>query len=222
MKKITILILLISITFTISSKSAGTGLSLFVPESLYRYGDGSISMEQSLEFNLGLGEIFSIPMGVTYNTNYGLMVEEPGADHAWFYSDSIMPYIMLKAHIPIGPLYFEAFGGGAVNYNVTLRPLEGNIERDLSTSAGQAVLEDRTLDYDKTFGFGYLVGGSVGVKIGKISIDFSAQYRNIWHDLNIKAKYSDFSRVSPEEEFNSDTTLMMRGISIGIGGSFQF
>ncbi|MGL1893045.1 MAG: hypothetical protein OCD02_15530 [Spirochaetaceae bacterium] len=224
MKKIMITsFLLIFISVLAWSQSAGTGFSVFVPESLYLLGDGSVSMEQSLEFELGLGSVFSLPIGVTYNTNYGLMVDdEAEAEHPWFYSDSIMPYVMLKAHIPIGPLYIEAFAGGAVNYNLTLRPIEGNIEKDLSTTDSQAVFEDDSLEYENSVGYGYLAGGSIGVKIGDISVDVSVTYRNIWHQLNLVGEYSSISQVDSGLEYESDAELMMRGLSIGLGGSFSF
>ena len=104
--------------------------------TMYLYGEGSVSLEQSLEFALGITDNISLPIGVTYNTNYGLTVEGESNEHLpWFYSDSLMPYIALKVHIPLDPLYLELFGGAAGNYNFTLRALEGNIERDLSTNS---------------------------------------------------------------------------------------
>lgn len=224
MKKYLLVLLFCYISTTnLFSMSAGTGFSVFVPESLYLYGDGSVSMEQSLQFSLGLTDIISLPIGVTYNTNYGLMVNnEPDVSGAWFYSDSIMPYIMVKAHIPVGKLYFEFFGGGAVNYNFTLRPLEGNIEADLSNGSGQAVILDDSLEFEKSVGFGYLAGGSIGVTFGDISVDISVQYRSIWHKLNFSGEFHPSSAVSPGQKFESDANLIMRGLSIGLGGSFKF
>lgn len=224
LKKITILILFSLFCATHGfSMSAGTGFSVFVPESLYLYGDGSVSMEQSLQFSLGLTDIISVPIGVTYNTNYGLMVNnEPDVSGAWFYSDSIMPYILVKAHIPVGKVYFEFFGGGAVNYNFTLRPLEGNIEEDLSVGGNQAVILDDSLEFEKSVGFGYLAGGSIGVTFGDISVDITVQYRSIWHKLNFSGEFHPASGVSPGQKFESDANLIMRGLSIGLGGSFKF
>ena len=102
MKKICVLLIMIlSISLSVNAMEAGTGISVFVPESLYTYGEGSVSLEQSLEFALGLGEYLSIPVGFTYNTNYGLMVDgEDEADSPWFYTDSILPYAMLKPMSP--------------------------------------------------------------------------------------------------------------------------
>lgn len=200
----------------------GTGISVYVPESLYKAKLGSVSLEQSLEFDLKLGNILSIPMGVNYNTNYGLMVK--GVDQAedpWFYSDALMPYVMLKAHIPVGPLFFEVFGGTGINWNITLRAMEGNMESNLSTTGSQAVFSDGTLDFDNKLGFGFLAGGAIGFTHDKISVNISGLYRYFQHDLNLSATYSDFSQVSPGEVYNPGDTLklIVSGISIGIGGS---
>lgn len=224
MKKIVIIfIFLLAVTIPGWGQSAGTGFSVFVPESLYKYGDGSVSMEQSLEFSFGLSGILSLPVGVTYNTNYGLMVDGASdVETPWFYSDSLMPYVMLKAHVPLGIMYVEAFGGIATNYNLTLRPIEGNIEKDLSSGSNQAVLDDDSIEYENSIGIGYVAGGSLGVKIGKISVDVSLKYRCIWHDLDLIGKYDSVSQVNSGENYSSNARLMMRGVSIGIGGSFEF
>lgn len=224
MKKITLILLILFLTVpALFSLSAGTGISVFVPESLYRYGEGSVSLEQSLEFALGLNDIISLPIGVTYNTNYGLTVAGESKEQLpWFYSDSLMPYVMLKAHFPLGPLYLEIFGGAAGNYNFTLRPLEGNIEKDLSTNTQQAVLVDGSMDFDKLFGWGYLAGGALGVTFGDISVDIAVQYRSISHGLNFSADYASFSQVNPNQTYDRDIQLLMQGISVGLGGSFAF
>lgn len=200
----------------------GTGISVYVPESLYKASLGSVSLEQSLEFDLKLGDIISVPMGVNYNTNYGLMVK--GLDQAkdpWFYSDALMPYVMLKAHLPVGPLFFEVFGGTGINWNITLRAMEGNMESNLSSSGNQAVFADGTLDFDNKLGFGYLVGGAIGFTHDKISVNISGLYRWFQHDLNLTATYADFSQVSPGAAYapGDSLKLIVSGISIGIGGS---
>ena len=223
MKKILLIPLLILLSFSsLSAMQAGTGISVFVPESLYKYGEGSVSLEQSLEFSLGLGKYLSLPVGVTYNTNYGLMVDHEDAESPWFYSDAIMPYAMLKAHIPLGFLLFEFFGGVGANYNFTLRALEGNIEKDLSSDTEQAVFEDGSLSFDKMWGIGYLAGAGLGVTIGQISVQASCLYRNIRHNLNLKADYTSISDFQGSFEAGETASLLMRGISVGLGGSFAF
>jgi hypothetical protein len=224
MKKIIILLLIIT-PVVLPAFEAGGGVSVFVPQSLYEYGNGSISLEQSIEFDFGIGKYLSIPLGFTYNTNYGLMVDGEGqAENPWFYSDSILPYALLKVHVPLGPFYLEIFGGGGVNYNFTLRALEGNIEKDLSNGSGQAVFSDGTMDFDKLWGFGYLAGAGFGITIDKISIELNALFRNIRHELDFSADYADFSEVSPGETYEpgESLVLLMRGISFGISGSFAF
>jgi hypothetical protein len=226
MKKIQIvsIILLLSLP-ALFATGVGSGISVFVPESLYTYDEGSVSLEQSLEFSLGLSSILSVPIGINYNTNYGLMVDgEDSSDSPWFYSDALMPYIMLKAHVPFGPVFIELFGGAAANRNLTLRALEGNIENDLSSDSGQAVIEDGTLDFENNWGLGYLAGGSLGVTVGQISVLLTATYRDIRHELNMKADYADISEVNPDSSYDpgEDVILVMRGVSVGIGGNFSF
>ena len=135
-----------------------------------------------------------------------------------------MPYTMLKAHIPMGPLFVQLFGGVAVNDNFALRALEGNMEKDLSTSGNQAVFEDGSLDFDKMWGFGYLAGAGLGVTIDQISIQVTCQFRNIRHELNISADYADNSEVSPGGRYDpgEEVTLLMRGFSVELGGSLSF
>ncbi len=224
MKKLSILLIILLISGSLFAMEAGTGISVFVPESLYTYGEGSVSLEQSLETSIGFGEFISLPIGFTYNTNYGLMVDgEDQAESPWFYSDSIMPYVMLKAKIPLGMMFIELFGGAAANYNFTLRALEGNIEKDLSGTQ-QAVFVDGTLDYEKAWGVGYLAGAALGITINQISVQITCQYRNIQHDLNISGDYQDNPAGGTGGSYDpgEDVTLLMRGISVGLGGSFAF
>jgi len=219
------LILLLLLPFSLSAIEAGGGFSVFVPRSLYDYGSGSVSLEQSLEFGMGISKHVSIPLGLTYNTNYGLMVKgEDDAKSPWFYSDSLMPYAMVKVNLPFGPFFINLFGGGAANYNFTLRALEGNIEKDLSGTNSQAVLTDGSLEFVKAWGFGYLAGAGLGITIDKISIELSALYRSIVHDLSIKADYDSISEVNSGGSYNpgDSVKLLMQGVSIGLSGSVAF
>ena len=211
--------------FLAPAVGVGSGISVYIPESLYEYNDGSISLEQNLEVSLGLSSIFSLPLGINYNTNYGLMVDgEDRAEDPWFYSDALMPYALLKAHIPLGAAFIELFGGVGANRNLTLRSLEGNIEKNLSSSSSQAVFKDGSLDYENNWGFGYLAGGAVGIMIDQISLQISALYRDIRHELNLTAEYASSSEITPGAVYDpgESLTLVMRGISVGIGGSFSF
>ena len=224
MKKVYLTILML-IPFTLNALEAGGGFSVFVPQSLYQYGNGSVSLEQSLEFGLGITKHISLPVGLTYNTNYGLMVKgEDKASSPWFYSDSLMPHMMVKVNLPFGPFFVNLFGGGAANYNLTLRALDGNIEKDLSSGGSQAVLTDGSLEFDKSWGLGYLAGAGLGVTIDKISIELSALFRSIAHDLNIRGDYDGISQVNPGGRYEpgDSVKLLMQGISIGLSGSFAF
>ena len=100
--------------------SAGGGISVFIPENLYKYGNGTIAFEQGLSTALGIGSILSIPIGFSYHSTDGYMLEHDKTaklEAPAFYGDSIIPYLMLKAKVSIGPVfYLEAFGGGALNW----------------------------------------------------------------------------------------------------------
>lgn len=95
------------------------------------------------------------------------------------------------------------------------------MEKDLSEEGAQAVFEDGSVDFDKMWGFGYLAGAAFGVSVNQLSFQLSCQYRSIRHDLNLKADYAGVSQVSGSYD-PEDVTLLMQGISVGLGGSFAF
>jgi hypothetical protein len=87
-------------------QSAGGGISVFVPETLYRYGKGTVAFEQGLSTAIGFGKIISLPVGFAYHSTDGFTVEHADlkrVEGPAFYGDSIIPYAMLKAKIPWGP-----------------------------------------------------------------------------------------------------------------------
>ena len=96
------------------------------------------------------------------------------------------------------------------------------MEKDLSSDSQQVVFEDGSLEYDKLWGLGYLAGAGIGVTIDQISVQISCLYRNIQHKLNMSADYAEVSDIQGSYNPGEDVTLLMRGISIGLGGSFAF
>ncbi len=210
----------------------GGGFSVFIPESLYRYHQGSISIETSLGWGIGLTKNLSIPIGVTYDKIYGLMVSgtgSPDPTQPWFMADSIMPYALLQLHIPIWIFYLNLFGGGALNWNATLTPIGQNIESYLAAQSGANTdVSFTNPTYANGLGFGWLAGAGIGVKIKKIKIDISATYRDISSALGLGGTYYVVSHPGGTPSATqatiswANTTLLLRGISIGLNGTFDF
>jgi hypothetical protein len=199
----------------------------------------SISIETAFETALGLGDFLSIPVGVSYNQIYGLGAEGTlAADDSaftssgpWFYGDSLLPYAMLKLNVPLGPVYIEAFGGGALNYNFSTRPFEAEIVRDLRDAGAIGTPGSAIAPVDVTIetglGFGWVAGAGFGVQFGQIRVGVDATYRHIYHPLTVSGRY--LTPNSAESTFDSsddgfaveNLRMIMQGISFGIGGSFS-
>jgi hypothetical protein len=140
-----------------------------------------------------------------------------------FYGDSIIPYAALKAHIPLGStFYLEAFGGGALNWAFSMKPT-GDFARALADKAGQRIAVDE-VTIQKRVGYGWIAGGAIGAKFGKISVDIGATYRYLITPITIEA---DISRVEGTTAVSDtvkldDAKAILRGVSIQLGGTFKF
>ena len=227
MKKLTTIVLIIFLVSTgLFAAEAGTGFSLFFPESFYEGNGGTISVENGLSTSIGLGGMFSVPIGFSYNKIQGYMVEGATVESTirWFMGDSFMGYVMLKGTLPLGPIFFEVYGGGGVNWNAgILTPFKGNIAEDLASADEFAVITD--LSYDKSFGYGWLAGASIGVTISKISVSIDFLYRDIPSDLNMSGTYDVGTGPGfyvQEVISEPDAKLIIRGFTVGLGGSFAF
>lgn len=228
--KIALLCLVMALSGTAYAAEAGTGLSFFVPESLYLHGKGSVSLETGLSTSLGIGSYLEIPVGFQYNKIQGFLVEgvkvnetDVEATAPWFMGDSFMPFIKLQANIPLGPLTLSGFAGGALNWNASLTPFEANAARDVAPAGEYAVFTD--FDYENKLGYGWLAGASLGVTISPVTVTLFAEYRNIRTPLNLSGTFSS----GPAEGLTtsrtlegSEAALLIRGITLGLGGSFAF
>lgn len=217
-------LLLLALSATIGAAEAGAGFSMFFPESFYNGNGGTVSVENGLSSSIGLGGMLSVPFGFSYNKIQGYMVEDASVKSTkpWFMGDSFMGYAMLKAKLPLGPVFFEIYGGGGVNWNASLTPFEGNIASDLAPAGEYAVITD--LSYENSFGYGWLAGASFGVTIKQISISVDFLYRNLQAALDMSGSY-DVGTVgsyanTPLSE--PDAKLVIRGFSLGLGGSYAF
>jgi len=223
------------------AQSFGGGISIFVPWDMFEGETGSISFESSLETSLGLGEYLSVPVGISYNQIYGLSpdgtLSSGSADEdealatggPWFYADSLLPYLLAKVNIPVGPVYFDLYGGGALNYNFSLRPFERQIAQDLKDAGvfgeNPGTVAITELDVDSGLGAGWIVGAGTGVQIDQIRVGLDVSYRHVYHDLKVSGEYLQSGRTEIQT-FDADDTIsqmrvLLRGFSIGIGGSFS-
>jgi hypothetical protein len=227
MKRGVMMVVLLLAATGLFARSVGGGISVFVPESAFRFAEGSLSVESSLETSLSMGDYIRFPLGVSYNQIFGLVPQggDIKPDHPWLYADSLMPYLGVKARIPAGKMYFDLFGGGAVNWNPIVRPLTKNIEDDVADAVGatDGISFTESITAKAPFGYGWLAGGAIGVRIQDISVDINATYRHIYHKLEVSGNYEGLG-TSPDGTYESKDGLraMLRGLAIGVHGSFSF
>lgn len=227
MKKILVFcIIMITVTSGVFAAEAGTGFSLYFPEAYYKDAGGTVSVENGFSTSFSFGKFLSLPIGMSYNKIQGYMVEgaSVASTQPWFMGDSFLGYVMLKGTLPLGPLFFEAYGGGGVNWNASLTPFKGIIAEDLAgTSGDYAVITD--LKYKNSFGFGWVAGGSFGFTISKMSVSVDFLYRDIKSALQMNGSYDigpkggSYATTALNEP---DAMLVMRGFTIGLSGSFAF
>ncbi|MFP4484649.1 MAG: hypothetical protein ACOCYG_03970 [Spirochaetota bacterium] len=213
-------------------QSVGGGVSVFLPESLYWNGDGSVSVETALSTSFGLGEFLSFPIGISYNQVYGLKPESAELDinaGPWFYADNLQPFLMAQGRIGIDRFYVDLFGGGGLSWNPVMRPLKGTIEADL---AGRLSGEDATdisftsLTVDNALGYGWLAGGGFGLNIQGVDVDLNATYKSMTHGVVVTGEYYRIESGEGVQEFSSaadltDFRVILRGITVGINGSIE-
>lgn len=142
---------------------------------------------------------------------------------------------MLQARIPAGPLFFDLFGGGIVNFNASLRPLGFAIVEDLEAlrrangGGSDRLVGLSDLSVDSGVGYGFLAGAGVGVQIDPVRVVLSGTYRQIIHPLTISGTYyteggSVLAFDSEDESsllYAEDLQLLLRGVAIGINASFE-
>ncbi len=221
----------LGLTIPLAAQSVGGGLSFWVPESLYLGRGGSVGIESALGSSVGFGDMISLPFGIAYNKVYGLLPEGAGAGIGtepppWFIADTLLGFAMAKIRLPIGPLYVEAFGGGAGVWNMTLVPMIGNIESEIA-SAGQvwAFSAPPVIDGGR-FGWGWQAGGAIGMSIGPISVDLNVTYRVVKSPATVSGSYysidtSGLTVSGPLSYGPEDVLIRLAGINVGIDVSYE-
>ena len=232
MKKAVLLIAVVLILSSVPvySEEAGLEFSVFVPESLYLHGEGTVALTSGFGTSWALADFIEIPIGFDYMKLHGMMVEgvtngstAVTASKPWFMSDCFIPYITVKLNLGLGPLTLSAFGGGAAFWNATLTPLRGFIAADLAPSGSVAGLS--SLNYKNNFGFGWLTGAEISVEVHPVTIGLFAEYRSLSSALELSADYVSASSTAVSGSGSlsgTDSRLFIRGIAGGIKGSLSF
>lgn len=212
------------------AQSAGGGISFFIPESLYLDGSGSISHEVGLSTEAGIGSMLSLPVGFTYIKASGLLPYESGEkadDRIWLAADTVIPYLRLKAKAPLGTVFIELYGGVAGGWFLSPEPFAVPIGRKAGEDAGVDYLVLEEAEASLSFGWGYQLGGSIGVTIGQISVSLDAGYSDLRSEATVTSdSYLEVTEtgsvVTAKTGYKGVFDVRLRGFSAGIGGSFAF
>ncbi|MFW6234363.1 MAG: hypothetical protein ACOC4I_03190, partial [Spirochaetota bacterium] len=161
-----------------------------------------------------------------YNQIYGLMPSRESDDYTatrpWFYSDSLVTFVMAQASVGSGPVYVNVFGGGAGNWNIAMRPLTANIEADLKATGDDGRLSFRdTPDITSNFGVGYAAGAALGLRLDFGALELRGSFRNIGHRGTITGtadEITDTTAAEQEVELD-DIRFRLRGFNLGVNVS---
>ena len=231
-------VLIVLLCTPLFGQSFGGSISFFFPESL-SYSSGSVSKEAGISTSLGLGETISIPVGFTYIKASGFMPYEENDDgklsriddEIWYTADTFIPYLRVQAHVPLGTLFVEGFAGIAGAWIVVPQMNEGAMGRAFAERAGGSddfyAFDDPSLDI--SFGYGYQAGGSIGVQIEAIRVQITGIFTDIRaqttasSDTVYKIDYEGGTDGTVTEQSGFEETFVsrLRGISVGLGGSYS-
>ena len=146
----------------------------------------------------------------------------------WYTADTFIPFLRLKAQVSAGPVYIEAFGGVAGAWIVAPQAFDGAMGRYYGAQDATAdyyIFEK--LDTEISFGFGYQVGGTIGFKIDAVSVGIDATLTDLRAETTLSSdEYYEVETsvptVTPGSTFEETFTSRLRGISIGLSGSYSF
>ncbi|MFP4491670.1 MAG: hypothetical protein ACLFNZ_09350 [Spirochaetaceae bacterium] len=226
---LSIAVLLLLASSPLFSQSIGGGLSFFVPESLL-HKSGSLSNEAGLSTSIGFGDIVSVPVGFTYMKASGLMAYDNKlkriSDEIWYTADTFIPYLRLQAHIPLGPVFIRGIAGGVGAWFIAPQLNEGAIGQAFASETDDDFYAFDDLSMNAIFGYGYQAGTSIGVEIDRISVQITALFTDIFapttakSDTYYKINYAD-ETVDEDTDFKGEFISRLRGISVGLGGSYE-
>ncbi len=231
-KTLTLMFLLFIMCAGLSAQSFGTGLTVWIPETLWKSGEGSVSLENGVDSSLGLGSLISLPFGLTYLKAHGLRPDGSSqaynyesADGSWYLADVLVAHLGIQARADFAGLYFKAQAAAAGSWLISLSPFSASIEQFYKNTAGSADAHISGLTTDYRFGWGWTAGGAIGMRIDALEVEISAAYRSISHEGMFRAGLlllDDGGNVTSNTDLTEQVALVLRGLSIGLGGSFSF
>lgn len=198
----------------VETHAIGTGFSIFFPEA------GTPSIEQSVTAELTLiKKYLSFPVGVNFNKISGIKtLDIVQSTEPWFYADCLQLFLHMKVNIPFGDHFFISFfGGGNINWNLHLEAKTGNIDRDLAAYYNYSMVSS-DLTYQAKTGFGFEAGGSMGLRINRLTFDLTVSYVDIKHTLVMSGDYhyADQSGTVGTAAFDiPNARLSLKGFKIG-------
>lgn len=232
MRQCFVVLVFLFFTAPVFGQEAGTGIGIFLPESVYTGQAGAIGFEQGLGTEIGVGNGISIPLGIEY-LNVGALLPAGNGfeniDDPWFQADIFSVYLQGKYKLEIGSFFMAARGGLMGSFPVSIQLYEQAVARHFA-GAGQVVALDN-VQFSQSFGVGWLAGVEIGFQISdSISIQLEGGYRDVAIGVELSGTPYYVDTTTPANttqgtSFDYSTDQLkaaLRGFTIGIGGSFSF
>ncbi len=222
-----LLALLGFVSMPLAAQQIGGGVSIFIPESSW-LGHGSVSYEAKVQTSIGLGGLFSLPVGIAYDKVYGLLPQggaQTGSTLPWAVTDSFMLFTGIRITIPISVLFLQAEAGGIGQWNAGILPLDGNIGASLAPPG--TIWAMQSVNAIAPFGYGYYAGGSIGVNVRNVRVALDGGYRYTVSPLDLTGTYYQVTTGSPTASGpislkKTDSALRLAGVYVGLTGSFSY
>jgi len=221
------IVLTIAAALPAVAQQVGGGVTIFIPEATW-LSQGTVSYEAQFGTSIGLGGLFSVPVGIAYDKVDGLLPNGTGISQRslpWAVTDSFMLSAGLKLTIPVSIMFLEAEGGGVLQWNAGVLPLDGNIAATLAPAG--TIWAWKSVDASAPFGYGYYAGGAIGVNIKGVRLTLKGGYRYTLSPLTLSGSYyqTDTGNVTtsgPTTLNKTDASLRLAGVYVGITGSVGF
>lgn len=232
MRQCFVVLVFLFFTAPVFGQEAGTGIGIFLPESVYAGQAGAIGFEQGLGTEIGVGNGISIPLGIEYLNVGALLPAGTGfedIDEPWFQADIFSVYLQGKYKLEIGSFFIAARGGLMGSFPVSIQVYEQAVGRSIAAD-GEVIALD-TVQLRQSFGVGWIASAEIGFQINEsISIQLEGGYRDVAIGVELSAdSYVVTTGASPAVvtgpalNYSADQLkAALRGFTIGIGGSFSF
>lgn len=232
MKKFIVLVAVAVIAIvSVPGQSAGGSISVFLPESLL-LGQGSASIETGFSTSVGLGSLVSVPVGFSYIQAYGLLPDGgPEASAPWVYADSLLLHGGLRASLGFGRVSVFAGAGGALNWMPVARVLLHNVAADIADEGTVVAFDPDTVKTKVGLGLGWYAETGTSLRLtDQIALTLRGRLYIIPSEFSLDATRFTITPGGPSvesTEFESTTAypdlrVVLRALSISLGGSFSF